>query len=186
LGPHADTLVECVDGAWADWLAARQFHTRAGNSLSPTSRATIIYDLVVQRARRAFASTAGVRVSHQRGLFTLHFGNDFVVRFKKLGTDLSTQGIPTAQMRAYEAQQTIPGLPRRATFLVAGYVLDPTGTQLHRIVITCRDAHGLRWSFALLDNSLPNVTPIPLSPKPPTLPILRSKIRPDRTGEEEA
>lgn len=176
IGPHLATLKECYRKAWGDWVQLRSTHLAQGRSLSPTLRARVIYEYVTHHARRAFANVNGVSVK-ERGFLTVTFGNAIVLRFKKLKNNLTMSGIPTRQLSLFEAQGELPGLPPEATLLVAGYLLDPTGTEITRLVIVCRDEAGLIWCHELDDAALGNVQPIPAAATAPILPRLRSKIR---------
>jgi hypothetical protein len=177
IGPHLSRIEQCYSQAWIDLVdVMRHFATTARTPTSPTLRARMMYDLVTGHARRSFANSPAVRIGNLHGLLTLTFGSELVVRFKKLKSDLSTTGIPTQQMLSFEAQQEIPGLPPRATFLVAGYLLDATGSSIARLVLTCRDQHGLVWSHDLLAPSAGSIVALPTPLVAPTPAKLRSTM----------
>lgn len=177
IGAQLPRLEECLRLAWAEWVRTRLYHQNNGHSVSPRARASVMYDLVAGHARRMFAGVPGVRVGTERGFLTLTFGNRLVVRFKKLNAKLEWSGIPTEQQQLFACQGEIEGLPPRATFLVAGYVLDRTGTQIARLVLTCRDAHGLLWSRDLAEAAGGTVLPMPRPVSKPPPATLRSKIK---------
>jgi len=186
LRPHLGVVEGCLHSAWKDWEATREFHTTNGHPISPSARARIIYDLVCHHARRAFMDVPGVRVGSDRGFLTIIFGSELVLRFKKLKPNLEWSGIPTRQQQLFESQEEIPGLPSRATFLVAGYVLDATGTQVVRLVISCRDETRLLWSHELeppLGTVSSRIYSMPSPTHAPAPQQLRSKIRKEDSKE---
>lgn len=178
IGNHFDTLNDCYDKAWRQWLQIQAQHAASGIFLSSTARARMMYDYVTGFARRAFAHTVGVRVTDRtRGFLTLTFGSELVVRFKKLTEGLKICGIPTQQFLDFNDQNILelPGLPPTATLVVAGYQLDATGGQIARLVLTCRDDSGLLWSHDFLTAAFTNVQAMPVQTQAQVLPRVRSK-----------
>jgi hypothetical protein len=176
IGLHLTTLRDCYRKAWADWIRTRRTYTAQGVRLSPSLRARWIYDLVTNNARRAFADVRGVSVG-DRGFLTLTIDNQIVLRFKKLKDNLTTSSIPTRQASLFESQGELPGLPTEATLLIAGYLLDPTGLDISRLVIVCRDESRLIWCHEVEGDEATNTHPMPAPAVPRPLPRLRSKTR---------
>jgi len=149
LRQHLPLIQDSVARAWDDWCGLRDRELKAGIEIGPMPRARIVYELIVKRARVAFADIPGVTVSQKRGFLVLVFGDRAVVRFKKLKKNLLPSNARTHQQELFAAQGELPGLPPPATYLNAGYVLDDTQLEITRIVLSCVEATDLVWSLDL-------------------------------------
>lgn len=172
---HLPVVQNCVARAWDDWCGVRDRELKAGIEIGPMPRARIVYELIVKRARAAFADVPGVTVSQKRGFLVIVFGDRAVVRFKKLKKNLLPSSARTHQQELFAAQEELPGLPQPATYLNAGYVLDETQLEITRIVLSCVEDTDLVWSLDL-DLDLIDVVVPAAAAAPLPAPTIRSKV----------
>jgi len=184
--PHVETVQRCLREGWEEWLRLRDRELERGNTYSPRARANIVYDLVAERARAAFDGVEGVAVLRKHGFLVLLFGGRIAMRFKKLRPDLKSTGIRTNQQRLFAEQEEMPGIPATATFLIAGYVLDPTQAQIDRLVVTCSDGLGICWvldlDFARGRREVVSIGSAIEAPAPPEVRSARKKARAQKEG----
>ncbi len=103
--------------------------------LDATIRAGIVYQYIVESAKRRFPDVGNVARSEQDKYLRLVFDGKVVVRFKKLDDALHSSGIPTGQRLDYTRQICIEGFER--TNLIVGYRLDESETRILDIHIIC-------------------------------------------------
>ncbi|WP_328977224.1 hypothetical protein [Streptomyces canus] len=136
LHPHLPALRACFEGAWEDWQALEPVLVSKAPQYRTTSRANVMYDLVVARVTTEFAETPGVTFNSNPGFLAMTFGGRLVVRFKKFRSkSLNVSQIMTLQQRRLARQELDLGL--NATTVVAGYLLDTLGTRLKKLAIVC-------------------------------------------------
>ncbi|MFZ5635613.1 MAG: hypothetical protein ACOY82_03400 [Pseudomonadota bacterium] len=132
--------------SWDQWMAQPpEFRSK----MTPTARAAVVHDLVIDNAARVFASTA--RIFDKSGLKLFVFG-DICLRFKKHDRDLASRNQPTKQVKDFMGQRALDGVPAVYN-LEAGYVLDPTETEIESTNLVCPKGHMNRpyWSVELHD-----------------------------------
>lgn len=136
LHPHMPVLRACFEGAWEDWQELETALVRKAPKFRTTSRANVMYDLLVARLQQEFADTPGVSFNSNPGFLALTFGDRLVVRFKKFRSKrLKVSQIMTLQQRRLARQELDLGM--NATTVVAGYLLDTLGTELRKLAVVC-------------------------------------------------
>ena len=128
--------------------------------LSPTSRANIIRDFIVNEAQTIFPAENVIR---GRGNIILIKFDGFLIRFKKLDKRRLAGNIQTLQAINFSSQSDLPGC-QSSIHLNAGYVLDETKSSIKNIFITCPSSQDAnRWSLDL-NNFIDNKYKIPIPP----------------------
>ncbi|MFF8511676.1 hypothetical protein ACF064_26710 [Streptomyces sp. NPDC015492] len=136
LRPHFGALRACFEGAWNDWQELESELVRKAPKFRTTSRANLMYDLLVARLQHAFEDTPGVSFNSNPGFLALTFGDRLVVRFKKFRSkQLKVSQIMTLQQRRLSRQELDLGI--NATTVIAGYLLDALGTELKKLAVVC-------------------------------------------------
>ena len=101
----------------------------------PRAEASCIYAHMLAAAERRITGRDGVTALDIRGLKLWVVSEAAAIRFKKMDEDGRSRNYPTKQAQAYDKQMQLPGLPAPPLNLVAGYVLDPTGTEVLRVQV---------------------------------------------------
>ena len=154
LEPYVERLALCVQAGWEAWEELGRVAPRSRIPLRPHTRASFVYDHIVQKARDDFAEDhPRVRVTEKNQLLTLTFEDRLIVRFKKFKDDgnFRTSGIPTMQQQLFAYQLPLPGMPHEATKLVTGYVLDELQASIDTVAIACSDGPRLEWFLDITD-----------------------------------
>lgn len=185
LGPYLARVASCIARAWSD-LEKIPPDIRA--NMSPRSRACIVNDQTVHYARQEFESDKTVAFVRGRGgLFMLGILGAFLLRFKKLRSNLRSSNIPTQQSMAFLEQAAIENTPA-ATHINAGYILNKMQTVIAGMYVTCPAGKRLEWVIDLAQVSGTNVTPMPqrpVQPKPRTTFVPKGVPAPKRTQDQE-
>lgn len=136
LHPHLPALRASFEGAWEDWQELEPALVSKAPQYRTTSRANVMYDLLVARIQKEFEDIQGVTFNSHPGFLALTFGGRLVVRFKKFRSKtLKVSQIMTLQQRRLAKQELDLGL--NATTVVAGYLLDTLGTELKKLAVVC-------------------------------------------------
>lgn len=165
LHPHLPALSACFEGAWEDWQELEPALVSKAPQYRTTSRANLMYDLLVSRIQKEFEDTPGVTFTSSRGLFTLTFDSRLVIRFKKFRSKaLKTSQIMTLQQRRLAKQELDLGL--NATTVVAGYLLDALGTKLKKLAVVCPLNGENVWEIDLHDEANGGLAGVAMLPTP--------------------
>lgn len=150
--PHLSTIRELIVLSIADY-------NRECNDIrhktSRRSRASLIHDNMVHRAKQLFDNIDGVTPDVIRGLFVLFFGSDVCLRFKKLDKKKLSCNILTQQTLSYMNQMEIPDIPQTAK-MIAGYQFDDLETDFSVYITYPNGSSSMPWSL-LLEESTDNV-----------------------------
>jgi len=185
LQPHIETIRDCIYGGHERYQQILNDGPDLRSAYGVREAATCTHALICQYAREHFQGVSGVQMSESPKFLVLVFDAGFNLRFKKLDdyrlasynrTDQATRVArqdpdPFLPFPDFEFKEV---LPNDGPMLVAGYQLDPTGTQIDDTLITCpagrnRNAWwfsmnqqlGIRENTGLL---LPLTTPVVLVP----------------------
>lgn len=157
LKPHYERFHSCVRPAWDDYISkyppeVRMIHT-------PRTKANILRDHMVERARQAFENVPNVRLLTQRGYFLVHVEGKALLRFKKLGKNRRSRNYPTKQAIAFMDNLPLDGIPE-STRLDVGYQLNDPQTTIAAVLISCARWQGTEYVINLeveLQSSIPQV-----------------------------
>ncbi len=87
-GRRAETLVEVIEGGWADMVAE-------GRKWRKSTRANVVHDFMVERADRALVGLDGVHRIERYRIPMYVFDQQAIVRFKKHDGAMLTRNIST-------------------------------------------------------------------------------------------
>jgi len=90
---------------------------------------------VHQELQREFADERGFRFLEVRQLHLLNIRDQLLLRWKKVDANGRHRNQETAQQRAFDAQEDLPGLPNAAIRLVLGYQPDPALSTIERVTV---------------------------------------------------
>lgn len=129
LAPHLAEIENCIQQAWARWLANPDCATA-----SKSHRAAVVYDYMTQEISKAFSSKPGILLKWKHNSLNMVVGDSAIIRFKKFrGRTFKTSGIATGARNAFLSQGGVhEGMV--VTNLIVGYLLDqlevePVGTR---------------------------------------------------------
>ncbi len=175
LAPYTDRIASCIQAGWERWEELGKESPKSQLPLRPSTRASFVYDHIVDAARQEFVDDhPEVVLADVHGFLTLTIKDRVVLRFKKYRSDsLRTSGIRNAQQQRFELQMQLPGMPPQATKLVAGYLLDELQTSISLMAVTCVDGPSLEWALDITveaDQEAATVEPIrPVQPGGPRI-----------------
>ena len=135
LRPHYDRLWRC--GALPFYKYKETYPDQSVHSLR--TRATIIHDLMIHRARAEFDRVRGVRILdlvHPYNRTFLEIRERALIRFKKLDENKQPRNYQTDFVRDYNEDNDLPGIPPKAHRLTLGYRLNPLQTEVLDVLIT--------------------------------------------------
>ncbi len=131
-----DPLFDDLDAICRD--AQKLYRSYPPNILIEHDRraeANCIYAHMVAAADRRLTGRDGVISLDIRGLKVWVMGAVAAFRFKKMDEDGRSRNYPTKQAQDYDRQKQLPGLPAPPLNLVAGYLLDASGTSVVRVQV---------------------------------------------------
>ncbi len=162
LETHKTRLDKCIRGGW-DAYTVQYGHRH--HVLCPRSRASIVFDEIVNLALSEFSEVPGVFPKRQNNSFLLYIGDDIVLRFKKVDKDGRCRSIPTRQQNLFELQTSLPGMSK-GTMLHAGYMLDELQQNLMGTAVVCQFKKQVLWAINLSEGEDTKVQPMVVSPTP--------------------
>lgn len=151
LAGHLKPVHEIVTGAWGDYMAKYSLELRAAHT--PTTRANIVHDHMVERAARYAQVCIGVRINESQRAIAMVIETDvgvFAIKLKKLDDDLRSQNLRTKQVEDFRMQEPLIGFEETHN-LEAGYTVNEMAQALSGVFIVCPNGHGNYWEIALSD-----------------------------------
>lgn len=116
---------------------------------------------------REFTDEPGFHFLNVRGLNILNIRDEVVIRVKKVDENGRHQNADTAQQRAFDGREDLPGIPPAATRVVMGYQPDQAFSEVVRVTVRRPQA---RWvaQVVLIDDacSWVDITPVGLPFQP--------------------
>jgi hypothetical protein len=98
--------------------------------------------------QREFLDEPGYTFLDVRGLRVLNIGDQILIRAKKVDANGRHRNADTAQQRAFDAQEDLPGLPAAAARIVIGYQPDIAFSEVERVIV--RRPNG-RWVSQIVE-----------------------------------
>jgi hypothetical protein len=133
LAPHLRRFFP-IFGAAVD-LYNSDVSNRARAIHSGSAIAHVVNDHVWAGLEAEFADEPDFHFLNVRNLKLLSIRDELLIRAKKVDENGRHQNADTAQQRAFDAQQDIPGLPPAATRLVIGYQPDEAFSEVVRVTV---------------------------------------------------
>lgn len=161
LQPHLTKLCSILTGAWSDYL---KYSPEQKILHSPRTRANIIYDHAIDRAKTDLVDDESVRLvelpaEHKQKL--LLFRDALTVRPKMLDGKLMPKNHKSAQNSDLMGQRQLPGIPD-ICHLIAGYQLNGQETAVESLYLTCPNGKKNYWAFDISNAiALPDTLSIP-------------------------
>jgi hypothetical protein len=146
LRPYFDRLSNCIRMGFIEFI---QNHSAYAYKYEVRTKANIIRDNIVALSKSEFFSDSEVSFLQQRHYTLMVIDNRYILRFKKLHSDLTSSNYATPQALNFSLQLEIPGLPPNPLRLDIGYVPDPLMTEIIGIYIVCPNGKVPRWSIRL-------------------------------------
>jgi len=185
LGEDLELIHNAVRNGWQDYLDV--FTPAQRMKLSSRSRASVVNDLIVDRARMAFDGHLRAECLDINKMFVVAFQGGIAVRFKKLDEGFVASGIPTGQAMEFVRQGALPGIGD-GIHLHAGYRLDEFETELEGIYLTCPRGRSANYWWHELgvdeDEGRGTTVVLPFEPPGPLSPVDRPFRIVRRDGEE--
>ena len=181
LGPYHADIARIVLGAWNEWLNIQGAVTQP---LCDRSRANLVWDLMVQRARAMFDGNNSIRIfDHNQTCFFV-IGGSVLLRFKKADQQGFSRNYPTqTALSFYDREVDMFDAPLRVEVV---YVLDRLASTISSIQIVARNKTGILWAYEIGDNTMDNVVSLQRKVrKPSSTSIAVLKEQRSRRSEED-
>ncbi len=141
---HKERFWRVCEEPWERWKQSPD------PRLSPSTRASLIHDWMLDTARREFAGVPGSEFVdiESKGLVLLSLDGQLLVRFKKFDDMRRPRNYPTAHARQYDQQMSLPEIPK-ATRVYCGYRLNRFQTDLRDVSISCMRGTRVEWNIEI-------------------------------------
>ncbi len=171
-------LRSILEGAWGEWLTC----TNRG-SLSPRSRASMVFDFIKRRALEEFLDDSNIRPIPKGQTIHFLFGDRVLLRFKKanssgLGSNIETQAV----IEFIAPQLQLLDLPE-IYHVEACYHLDKLATKVDLVTVSARRRYSKLWSYEMRRSSSGIVVPLPTAPQSPD-DNSPAEVRPRKVAEK--
>jgi hypothetical protein len=157
LGMNIDKLRVCMQEAWDDY---QRLPDEAKVRISPRSRASVVYDFIVEKAKKLFIGAEGVYLSERRGFLLINFYDRILLRFKKFNRKLMPHGIRTGQNSLFMNRQGVLLECPEATKLIAGYQLNDFQNGIELMAVVCPNGKSCELYFALEQPKTTEIVPL--------------------------
>jgi len=165
LKPYLETIRDCIKAGWDAWISFGSLAPDLRAPLSKRSRATFVYDHIVYNIQAKFYKNPRVGLLQKAGFLNLEIdgGSEAraILRIKKLDRKNRARNYPTNQQVLFSMQLNLPGWPKDATRLIAGYKLDLTETEIHEYLVTLPIGSNVEWFFEITEG-VPKIQEMPV------------------------
>lgn len=159
LKPFLKDIYASVADGWSAWVRLAEVAPELRLPLKSRSRASFVFDHIVDSAKKRFQNKKGVICTEKKGLFRLIFSNGIVIRFKKFDKYGRTSSIPTKQSQLFRLQYSLD-LDEVSLNLIGGYRLDEFNKDIRDILITCPAGKSNQWYLEIPPVEIPNIQTI--------------------------
>lgn len=180
LAPAHDVLRTIVEEAWDAWM------THPENSVFRfgRTRACIVWEHMVRLAESRLAALPGIVTIPRHESMGWLFADSVYLRFKKANEKGLSHNYPTKlALDFHDHEKQLPGI-QAATRVEVVYLLDELETEVVDILVVCRDAKQIAWSYSLQPQQQ-NIISLPTAPRPQSAskPSLVKLRRPEQEGD---
>lgn len=130
------------------------------HKVSPRTKANVMRDYLLFEVKKIVEDYEGIRFVRKNGLTLLGVNEKIVIRIKKLGSNLSTSNIQTAQNSAFEKQQLLLTGFTEVVSLNLGYIINEIWTKIEAVYITCPNGYKKVSWYIRLDDEMGGVAEI--------------------------
>ena len=113
----------------------------------------------------AVAGLRGLAMLNTRGLMLLNVHDRAVARFKKMDEMGHSSSYPTGQVRNFDQQLPLPGLPPAATRLTIGYEPDLAFSTIVRVLVSCPLGPHSHWCVQVNEEPAGEASWVDITPK---------------------
>ena len=165
-------FVQAVDAARADLTAFEQFKPEWFVNFSKRFVANFIHERMWDSMTRQVVDHPDVTVVDDEPTRQIHYGTNYVVRFKRHASNLRIETFPTGGALAFWTNQAaLPGL--ELVTLAMGYIWDTDLGEIGDAIMSFRDGKNKPvWSVTLKSRGGEAATEITWEPIDPQLPQL--------------
>ncbi len=152
---------DCLDQSWQFVEQVFDEAPERRAAFTPTTRANMLYDRLVQMVRQALDGHPRIQLAHRGRMLRLIVDQRVLVRFKKLDEDLRARNVRTDSQLLDYYQLWLPGIEEPAlTKLTFGYRLNATQTEIVGRYLTCPKNWKENHWFAALDEEASDAMPL--------------------------
>jgi len=149
LNSHLNVISNSISSGVDEYFS--MYSDEARSRHRPTTRANIIHDHIIDRAKRGFDLKSGTRHHDSRGLSLFVLDERFLLRFKKLNDDKVSRNQKTNQVQAFRQQQKVLDGIETLYNIEAGYVFNELEQGIQSIFLVCPNGRGIYWDIDLAD-----------------------------------
>jgi hypothetical protein len=138
---------DCVIKGFNDQLELIKFNSTLDCfvELDLTTKAKFAHNRICGRLAETFKDHPYVKVDTIRKIITVNISDKVLVRQKKFTQRGRISSASTNQHITYMNQGILPGFPEQATYVVGGYMLNRTSTEMQGVYFGCYSASGVEW-----------------------------------------
>lgn len=165
-------FVNAIDTARTDLGDLQQFRPQWFVNFSKRFIANFIHERMWDGMTSQVATHAGITIIDQEPTRQIHFGTNYVVRFKRHTGTLKIENFPTSGALAFWTNRAaLPGL--ELLTLAMGYIWDPELGEIGDAILSFRDGKDNPvWSVTLSSHGGQSATDLTWAPIDPQLPQL--------------
>lgn len=146
LSPYESDFSWCVTQAWQRWQTE---HAPRVPLAFPRGRANMMYELMIDEARKRFEGAKGLVFFEQYGRLLLNVRDRVLIRFKKLDDTLRTHNYPTLFSLQFDAQADLPGMVSKLPRITVGYRLNYLQTDIENPLVVFSVGKRTKWFYEL-------------------------------------
>lgn len=166
LEPYHPILAEITLGAWEDWRSSSE----CGRTIFSRTRANIIFDRMISRAREVFSGMPSIRIVERVGTEYFVADDQVLFRFKK-GNVLGLSGNVRTQLSLafhdHDQRSLFDHLDLDRVEVV--YTLNKLETKIANILVVGRDGYDLAWAYSIIPEA-DVIVDAPFAPVAPVTP----------------
>lgn len=159
LSKYEGKLTDCVFNGWSDYF---EYDSQLKLVHRARTRANIVYDHIVENAKKEFEDENGVSHFIARGIFLLKVEDKLIIRFKMLDNAKRPKNVKTRHNQEFFQQLDLPNIPA-ATRLVVGYELNKYETSIKSISVICPNGENNEWVYDLTNTRQTTLHELPIS-----------------------
>jgi len=152
----------------------------------PTTRANVIYDLVISKLKLGLINDPKVKFLNTNQLLTIIIEDKYILKFKKLNQKRKSSNIPTKQTSLFSTQQNLFDFKNESINLELGYILNKYSTEIEGIYLVCpRNTKSNYWEIDIEDHLLQNKTDLfNIDPNGPKKPVTRFSVKQEENNDQ--
>lgn len=142
------SIKKAIEDGFFEFANLAVIHPPTYAVMKGRTRASLISDWIIQKARYIFAGMDNIEVKEVNSLILFIIDGTIVLRFKKLSSKLRPSHSKTFQQEKFAYNLPLPGV-EPATYFTAGYVLDSLGTKVEGIHVVHQEGKNIVYAIQL-------------------------------------